>query len=1215
MASPVWTRGATLYVSKSGSDLNDGSEAKPFLTVQKAANVVLPGDVVLVGPGTFTELVNLARDASPTKPITFRGNNTELGGFNCRKSDYVLQGFRMNGGMPVMSTAGALVYAYPATHRLQILDNYLNNATNKYGVWLGLGSNTAFTNSSSFCVVSNNTFASINYINVFCSGISNRFVRNLFKDGNGQADIFRMWGEGHVASDNVVTNIATLYENHADFFQAFGPAGATSSSQYNFVRNIVLERNLVINSRIQICQLETFDNPVGNMTNLIFRNNQFINISYAANVDMDGTKWLNNLFYRVNIGNGGHVFALGGTKGSAYGTEIKNNQFVECGNGLDWVGWYPLPGLFGISNYDIDADYNYVCGAGFSAKRTTSNGWGALGSESHGVNGGNPRFVNMGAYDFRLDPSSALVDRGTVLSTFAEDFNGVGRGASGWDIGPFETASAPSTGNASPTISISSPADRATFRAPGFFSLTANAADRDGTVVSVDYFNGTTKIGSSTTAPYTLVWENVLAGTYMMTAVATDDGGATATSAPVYVTVSALDPGVNQGNVYYVSMNGSDDNPGSASHPWRTIQMAANVMVAGDTVLVSPGEYGETVSTRVHGTPDAPVRFLANPPNDPSLQVVTRQFRVQNRYTVIEGFNLTGGQDLNMATIRVEYRPPAVDGSFAVIRNNTVRDGVYLMADDLKFDSSNNGITTRKDNWLNRGFMPGGYVFLGSCSKTPFVNHDTQWRVKSVTANTLFLTNTTGTAFAPEPDPAVWGVIYAGNGNNGYAGIDVVLGSGTSAATNCVITGNTFSNLFGCPIKFNGENHLVESNVVTSIHGYYGIQPQGRNHLIRNNLWKDCTNFLFFTSYELGTIPHPPGANFFDYQVAFISSFVNSSTNIVFEKNWFQNLHNQMGLISDAPDSYGFTFRNNVFIGVQAHMSVSRSGVTIENNTFYRCSFDDGRSHPLALGGVNGNIQRDLIIRKNLFVDCGSHYSPDNEGYYGIQDSVNYLVDENFVCGSETMGFARKRFFNEANGINGGDPSFLNPGNPLGADGIPFTSDDGLRPLLNSPFASRGWGALPVLETGGTSPVSHFRVASPLGWFDVTGTNYNRKWSAMEPYQRGDLLRPYHTPEALGTAPVTVTFTAENSVDGLAAGSKSNTGINSYRWDFGNGRTLVTTAPSAGFTFGTSGSYVVSLTVVNSTGKTHTSSQRYRVLDPTGTPPSAPRNLRAVGGQ
>lgn len=668
------------------------------------------------------------------------------------------------------------------------------------------------------------------------------------------------------------------------------------------------------------------------------------------------------------------------------------------------------------------------------------------------------------------------------------------------------------------------------------------------------------------------------------------------------------------GATYFVATNGSDANPGTAPLPLRTIQRAADLMAAGDTALISPGNYSEYVRTRAHGTSNAPVRFRANPPNVATNQVIMKQFRVQHRFNVIEGFNLTGAQDLNNAVIRIEFNPP-VDGSHTLITNNTIRDGVYLMSDDLHFDSSNNGITTLKENWLARGFEPGGYVFLGSNSKNPYANHDTPWRVKAVSAHTIFLTNNAGVAFVPEPVSNVWGVIYTGNGNNACPGIDILLGSGISASTNCTIIGNTFSNLFGCPIKFNGENHLVEGNVITRIHGYYGIQPQGRNQMIRNNLFKDCTNFIFFTEYETLNIPHPPGGNYFDYQVALISSFVTYSTNIVFERNWIQNVHNQMGLISHATGSYGFTIRSNVFVGVQAVMSGSQSGLTIENNSFYRCSFDEGRSIVLGLGGVRDVLQQDLIVQRNLFIDCGSHYSLDYEGYYGVTDSVNPITNYNFVCGPETVGYAGKRYFGEPNGINGGDPVLVNAGNPLGPDGLPFTSDDGLRPLPSSPFAALSWGALPSLSVTVGEPMSHFRVVSPTGWFDATGTNYNPGWVLLQPYQRGDVMRPYYTPEALGPAPVTVAFSASNSVGGLTAQSATNAGIVAYRWDFGDGKTAVTSNSQTTHTYVTNGTFTVTLSVSNSVGNIASCQQRYRVL-PLGTSvrPSPPARLRVVPG-
>jgi hypothetical protein len=69
--------------------------------------------------------------------------------------------------------------------------------------------------------------------------------------------------------------------------------------------------------------------------------------------------------------------------------------------------------------------------------------------------------------------------------------------------------------------------------------VTAAANDGDGTISRVDFFAGTTLLGSDTTQPYGVTWTGVPAGTYSLTAVATDNDGGTATSATVGVTVNA----------------------------------------------------------------------------------------------------------------------------------------------------------------------------------------------------------------------------------------------------------------------------------------------------------------------------------------------------------------------------------------------------------------------------------------------------------------------------------------------------------------------------------------------------------------------------------------------------------------------------------------------------------------------------------------------------
>jgi hypothetical protein len=94
-------------------------------------------------------------------------------------------------------------------------------------------------------------------------------------------------------------------------------------------------------------------------------------------------------------------------------------------------------------------------------------------------------------------------------------------------------------GNSLPVVSLTQPANGATFTSPATVALAATASDADGTVAKVEFFNGSTKLGEDTTAPYSFTWSGVGAGTYTLTARATDDRGGVTTSAASTITVRA----------------------------------------------------------------------------------------------------------------------------------------------------------------------------------------------------------------------------------------------------------------------------------------------------------------------------------------------------------------------------------------------------------------------------------------------------------------------------------------------------------------------------------------------------------------------------------------------------------------------------------------------------------------------------------------------------
>ncbi|MEO8425632.1 MAG: Ig-like domain-containing protein, partial [Verrucomicrobiota bacterium] len=93
--------------------------------------------------------------------------------------------------------------------------------------------------------------------------------------------------------------------------------------------------------------------------------------------------------------------------------------------------------------------------------------------------------------------------------------------------------------NQSPAVSITSPANGATFTAPANITVNSTASDSDGTISKVELFNGITLLGTDTGSPFSFTWNNVAAGSYTLTAKATDNAGAVTTSNPISITVSA----------------------------------------------------------------------------------------------------------------------------------------------------------------------------------------------------------------------------------------------------------------------------------------------------------------------------------------------------------------------------------------------------------------------------------------------------------------------------------------------------------------------------------------------------------------------------------------------------------------------------------------------------------------------------------------------------
>lgn len=190
------------------------------------------------------------------------------------------------------------------------------------------------------------------------------------------------------------------------------------------------------------------------------------------------------------------------------------------------AGWMlagPLSGQAAVTNVSIGDDF-------FNPASVTINVndqvlWTWAGNIPHSTTS------NTGLWD------SGLIGHG---STYSHTFSAAGSFPYHCTLHAFMTGSVTvQGGNVPPSVAITVPTNGATFAAPWTGTIQATVSDTDGTVSKVDFFAGATPLGTVNNPPpnpsFTVT--NLAAGNYTLTAVATDNGGATNTSAGVAISV------------------------------------------------------------------------------------------------------------------------------------------------------------------------------------------------------------------------------------------------------------------------------------------------------------------------------------------------------------------------------------------------------------------------------------------------------------------------------------------------------------------------------------------------------------------------------------------------------------------------------------------------------------------------------------------------------
>ncbi len=266
---------------------------------------------------------------------------------------------------------------------------------------------------------------------------------------------------------------------------------------------------------------------------------------------MNGVKIFNNTFYSTQTkytapgqGTARGLIDIYMNKdivpnGSAAGTKIFNNIFYTK-NQIANIVIYDKECLTGF-----ESDYNvYYCEAGEPLFRIggttyTFKQWQGLGYDTHSKVL-NPNFKDLiyfvpaSRLDYGKNLGSVFINglsvtaRWGVTDPLTTAQNGI------WQVGAVIYAEQI---NQPPTISISSPTKSTSYASPATITIYANASDPDGAISKVEFYLGASKLGESLTSPYSYTWKDVAAGTYSVTAVATDNKNLKSVSQAVLVSV------------------------------------------------------------------------------------------------------------------------------------------------------------------------------------------------------------------------------------------------------------------------------------------------------------------------------------------------------------------------------------------------------------------------------------------------------------------------------------------------------------------------------------------------------------------------------------------------------------------------------------------------------------------------------------------------------
>jgi hypothetical protein len=388
-------RGNTYVVDQAApgaADTNPGTEEKPFITVQHAADVVKPGDTVFVMAGKYDERIKVRTSGAEGQPIRLRSMPRRLavlGGFDLQ-ADYIrVEGFEITAEKP------AVAVQLNGSH-CEVLDNYIHDMM--VGVAGTVGKPSPDGNTRDYSAVAHNRVA---YNKVYHSEygfmlggedwlVENNEVNRLFMyapgNKNDDCDYSRFFGKGCIQRYNYYhgSTASEIRVAHVDCLQTFTVNGELAQS-------LTFEHNTCFDFH-QMCMVESAPH-IGSV-----RDWKFLGNIVSANSPTMSGGWGPDIIQTLDVTIANNTIstvrwaAIGLRGQESTGGQIYNNILCHAERAV------------------LDGDHDFSAANPVSEYNLTFMTSPAPGAKN--INGKDPLFADSAKRNFRLQPGSPAIGSG-----------------------------------------------------------------------------------------------------------------------------------------------------------------------------------------------------------------------------------------------------------------------------------------------------------------------------------------------------------------------------------------------------------------------------------------------------------------------------------------------------------------------------------------------------------------------------------------------------------------------------------------------------------------------------------------------------------------------------------------------------------------------------------------------------------------------------------